>query len=321
VTNRPFVLGLGGAAVFFAWVARGFVERYRLPLRAEAGLYLCLMLLVALAAVPAIPGGRRAVERLGIPGAIGVWLAPYLIYAWGCADFRWAAAARLLAICAPPFLVYGAAPVRNLAVFAWQDAIAWSWLALAVVLREIEGIWSVPVSLDFMARLMTIGVASWCWVVVRPVPGVGYRFSFSGKTLRAAALGFAGAAVIALPASYAMHFAAWKPRWHGAGALFANYAEIFIFIAWLEELLFRGVLQTLLANRLKSAVWGQAAASLAFGFSHVLLGHAPNWRYVALASVAGWFYGSAFRRCGNLTGAAMAHAAVDTAWRTWFGGG
>ena len=64
-------------------------------------------------------------------------------------------------------------------------------------------------------------------------------------------------------------------------------------------------LQNLLSRTLRSDLWGQALASVAFGFSHVLLAPAPNWRYVALASLAGWFYGSAFRQSGNLVGPAL----------------
>jgi membrane protease YdiL (CAAX protease family) len=178
----------------------------------------------------------------------------------------------------------------------------------------------VPVNLDFMARLLVIVVASWCWVFVRPVPGLGYIFSASAGTVRAVILNFAGFALIAVPASMAMHFAAWHPRWGGLQPILVSYAEILIFIAWLEELLFRGFLQSLLSSTLQSTRLGQLVASLAFGFSHVLLAPAPNWRYVILASVAGWFYGAAFRQSGNLLGPALTHALVDAAWRTWFGG-
>jgi uncharacterized protein len=54
-----------------------------------------------------------------------------------------------------------------------------------------------------------------------------------------------------------------------------------------------------------------------FGFFHILHRPFPNWRYVALATVAGWFYGSAFRKGGNLMASSLMHAAVDTVWRTW----
>jgi hypothetical protein len=69
---------------------------------------------------------------------------------------------------------------------------------------------------------------------------------------------------------------------------------------------------------LKSAWKGQAIVACLFGLFHILHAPFPNWRYVALASIAGWFYGSAFRQGGNLVGPALTHAMVDTVWRTWF---
>jgi membrane protease YdiL (CAAX protease family) len=320
----PFALLIASIAAFFGLEAYSFFQRYSLPLRCEAGLYLCLVLLATLAAIPAVPVSRKLVARVLSRRRwplllFGVWLLPYLVYGVACGDFRWPALLRLLALSVPPLVLYRAAPVRNLALLSWQDVIAWSWLMLAVVLRQLTGIWNVPVNLDFMSRLFVIAVASWCWVFIRPVTNLGYSFSVSWRTLRAAAVNFGGFALCAIPAAYALRFAGWSPHWRGLPAFTTSFVEIFVFIAWLEELFFRGVLQTLLSNSLHSPVRGQSAASLAFGLSHILLAPAPNWRYVALASVAGWFYGSAFRQAGNLVGSSLTHALVDAVWRTWFG--
>ena len=38
----------------------------------------------------------------------------------------------------------------------------------------------------------------------------------------------------------------------------------------------------------------------------------------ALATVAGWFYGSAYRAHRSLMASAITHALVDTLWRTFF---
>ncbi len=140
----------------------------------------------------------------------------------------------------------------------------------------------------------------------------------SAATLGAAARSFAWFALVAIPASLAMRFAAWNPRWRGLGEFVTNYVEILVFIAWLEELLFRGFLQSLLSRALRSDLRGRVIASAAFGMSHVLLAPAPNWRYVMLATVAGWFYGGAFLRSRNLVAPSLTHALVDTVWRTWF---
>ncbi len=318
-----FVVVFGALALFFAVAARLFFQRYSLPHRQEWALYACLILLLFLAALPALPLSRRLAyswrHRRWTPLLILLfWLLPYFIYAAGTSDFRWTAITRLLAFCAPPLLISFLSPDRDTGRHASLDIFVWLWLTLAVVLRQLSGIWNVPVGLDFMARLFVIVVASWCWVFVRPVPELGYTFSLSFRTLRSAALNFFWFAVVAIPAGFAMRFVEWHPRWHGIASFFLEYVEILVFIAWLEELFFRGFLQSVCARILQSEIRGQLIASLVFGLSHVLLGPAPNWRYVALASVAGWFYGTAFRQSRTLVGPSLTHALVDTAWRTWF---
>ena len=287
---------------------------FSLPAASQAGLYACFVLLLIAAAAPAL-------IRLSPPRARWLallWPVPYLIYAAGCNDFRWTALLRLAAIATPPLALYCLFPVRNPALLCWQDVPAWLWLALAILFRQLAGIWTVPANLDFMGRLFMIMIASWLWVWIRPVPGIGYRLAVTLRTLRVAGTNFILFAIIAIPSSLALHFTHWNPRWPGVAAFALEYIEIFVFIAWLEELFFRGFLQTLLSNTLKSPVRAQLIASCIFGLSHILNGHAPNWRYVALASVAGWFYGSAFRKGGNLMASSMTHALVDTVWRTWF---
>ena len=320
-----FAAVLGCLAVFFAGVARLYFRRYRLPIQAEVALYLCLMSLVVLAVMPALAATRRLIMRWlprpVLPALlISLTVASYLIYALACHDFRFSALLRLLVICGLPPLAYAATPVRDHSRLWWQDAVVWTGLVLVMIFRVWNGIWNVPLRLDFMARLLFVDAAAWCWVFVRPVPRLGYSISLSSRTLRVASLNFVYFAVIAMPASMALHFAGWDNQWRGIQDFCISYVEVLIFIAWLEELLFRGFLQSLLSSTLKSERLGQLTASLAFGFSHILLAPAPNWRYVILASVAGWFYGAAFRQARNLMAPCLTHALVDTAWRTWFGG-
>jgi membrane protease YdiL (CAAX protease family) len=114
-----------------------------------------------------------------------------------------------------------------------------------------------------------------------------------------------------------MGFTRWNPRWTGLAPFLLSFLQIFLFIAVLEELFFRGFLQSLLSKSLGSWVAGQAAVSVLFGLFHILHPPVPNWQYVALATVAGWFYGSAFRKTGSLMTSSLVHAGVDTVWRTW----
>jgi membrane protease YdiL (CAAX protease family) len=141
------------------------------------------------------------------------------------------------------------------------------------------------------------------------------------KTISAAAVNFALFAVIAIPSSLAMRFTQWNPLHGGLLAFCLSYLEIFLFIALLEELFFRGFLQTLISHSLASVRGGNLLVSCLFGLFHVLHPPFPNWRYVLLATVAGWFYGLAFLKGGNAMASSLTHAMVDTVWRTFFSRG
>jgi membrane protease YdiL (CAAX protease family) len=43
-----------------------------------------------------------------------------------------------------------------------------------------------------------------------------------------------------------------------------------------------------------------------------------NWRYVILATVAGFFYGRAWLAERRLMASSITHATVDTVWSIWF---
>ena len=63
---------------------------------------------------------------------------------------------------------------------------------------------------------------------------------------------------------------------------------------------------------------GWIVASIIFGLSHIDHGVFPNWRYVLLATVAGIFYGLAWRRTKSMFPAAVVHTLVDTTWHLLF---
>jgi membrane protease YdiL (CAAX protease family) len=309
--------------IIFAGIARAYMRGYRLDFGAAASIYVCFMLLLAFVIAPGIHGSHAMVRRwldrrYSSLGLVVLWCAPYLIYAAGTGDFRWIAILRLLLLEIPLVSIYRMLPVRDVSRFCWQDAAITVLLIASVLFHGLRGVWNVPVNLDFMARLYLIGIASWSWVFLRTLPGLGYHFSVSAKVCKAAALNFIYFAIIAIPLGLAMHFTAWNPRWRNFPSFGLDYLEIFLFIALLEELFFRGFLQTLISGSLQSWWKGQLIVSCLFGLFHILHAPFPNWRYVALASIAGWFYGSAFRQGGNLMAPVLTHALVDTVWRTWF---
>jgi hypothetical protein len=96
------------------------------------------------------------------------------------------------------------------------------------------------------------------------------------------------------------------------------WIRIFLFVALPEELYFRAWVQNLLERRLGRAA-ALVTASVIFGLSHFNKRSTHfNWRYVLLASIAGIFYGRAWRRDRRVPASTITHATVDTIWGIWF---
>lgn len=97
-----------------------------------------------------------------------------------------------------------------------------------------------------------------------------------------------------------------------------TWVGIFVFVAVPEELFFRAWVQNLLERRIgrRGAL---IVASILFGLSHFNKRSAHfNWRYVLLATIAGIFYGRAWRRDRRVPASTITHATVDWLWTWWF---
>lgn len=310
-------------AAFFAISLKIQLRRFPVGATPAAAIYTCLLLLFGLWLAPGFAVCRSwlAARLRGVRSSLvaaALFTVPYLAYAAGAGDFRWTAFAKLLVFAVVPFGLFAALPVRHPRRLHWQDIAVLVWLAAPMFSGKMRGIWNVPMNLDFMARLFLVSVGVWAFLVWRGVEDSGFEFQFSRTTLRDSLLNFAAFAVIALPVGLAMRFIVWNPRWRGPWQFVFDFVTIFIFIAVTEELYFRGLLQNLLEGTFGSRYGAQTVASILFGFSHIHHAPFPNWRYVILAAIAGWFYGSAYRKTRSLMASSMTHALVDAVWRTWF---
>jgi membrane protease YdiL (CAAX protease family) len=323
-----FAALLTALALFFGWYATVQLRRYPVGAEQAAVIYLCFVLLIALYLAPGFTASRSwLIQRFrGVRGAavsVILFLLPYFAYCAGTGDFRLTAFVKLAVLAALPLGLFAAFPVTHPQRLNWQDALVLLWLFLPVIFHLISGIWNVPVNLDFMVRLFLVGVGAWSFLIQRGVENDGYIFTVSPAILRDALVSFAAFAAIALPLGYLLRFIAWNPQYRGLPDLLSSYLTIFLFVAIAEELFFRGLLQNLLEGSLGSRPAvnknaAQAIASVLFGVSHIQHAPFPNWRYAILATVAGWFYGLAYRQHNSLMASAGAHALVDTLWRTWF---
>lgn len=314
------VLAVGAAMLP---IAAGYVQHYALSFSAAFGIYICFIELLLYVAAPAFPAGHTLLARI-MSGRYKTFklllllTLPYLCYTAGTGDWQWTGMLRVVGIAAPVIIVYSAFPVASAATFTVQDLFAAAWMVSVVLFHLFQGVWNRPANLDFMGRFFVLSLGVLCWTHIRCVPDLGYRLVFSTTVFVSVVKNFCLFAVIAIPLGIALGFTSWNPRWRGALDFATAFLQIFLFIALLEEVFFRGFLQNLLEKSFHSWWRAQLVASCIFGLFHILHAPFPNWRYVVLASVAGWFYGAAYREGGTLFASALVHATVDTTWRTFF---
>jgi membrane protease YdiL (CAAX protease family) len=104
----------------------------------------------------------------------------------------------------------------------------------------------------------------------------------------------------------------------GVGSALLRWVAIFFFTAVPEELFFRAWVQNLLERRVGRRA-ALVIASVLFGLSHFNKRSAHfNWRYVLLATIAGIFYGRAWREQRRVPASTITHASVDWLWGLWF---
>jgi len=251
--------------------------------------------------------------RLLSPAALCV---PYVLVAISQGIFRWDwfALYALLPV-AVAALLWQARAIDPAQRGNWRDLVVIAALGLAVDLRWFESAW--PAHLAVFNKMLLLDAGIYGSILVRQLDGVGFDLRLRLGDIRTGLREFGWYAPVAIALGLGLGFlhfhAAWPRSLTLAGALLFTFA----FIAVPEELFFRGWMQNLLERRL-----GRTAALLTtavlFGLAHFNKRAAHfNWRYVALAALAGIFYGRAWRRDRRVGASAITHALVDTVWSQW----
>jgi uncharacterized protein len=306
-------LSLSGV-LFSLW--QGYSGRAFAATALTAALLLLIMLIFA---------ARGVVDRLaasfgtasGLLLGVIIFLL-YLIYLFGTGTF---ALGRICAMAAFVFIPLalgmssqGAAPG------SWQDFLTIAGVWTFVKFGPSQYLWPFPggrLSYIFTV-LIAVDVAVAAFVLARQVKGIGYSIGWGNNWWIYVAGSFLLFGCIAIPLGMKIHFIAFTPQWSRWSSFLGLSVAILVFTAWPEELLFRGLLQNLLARASKSDLAGWWTSSLLFGLSHITNGGFPNWRYVILATIAGLFYAWTWRRTGSIFASALVHAAVDVTWHFLF---
>jgi uncharacterized protein len=242
------------------------------------------------------------------------------IFAW-----TWFALYAILPVALAALLTSGAAsdPEQR---GSWQDALILVVLGFAVDLRWFESAW--PAGLAGLGKLLLVNAGLYGFIVIRKLRGTGFDFHFRWSDWKSGLRELIFFAPIVIGLGLALGFIhphAYSPRF----SMILTWIYIFIFVAVPEELFFRAWVQNLLEQRLSlyldAARARRAAliiASILFGLSHFnkRLSQSAhfNWRYVLLATIAGIFYGRAWRENRRVPASTISHASVDTIWSIWF---
>jgi membrane protease YdiL (CAAX protease family) len=268
--------------------------------------------------VPAFTDLRERLKGLPLFGYLTASaVLPYLMCCSGAVRFQWEGLARLVALALAFSLWYVVLPAKPLADLAFLALIP------AVILGKYFNAIYIPLypplkDIIVLGHLTLIEIVVMVLMLVRRVKESGYGFLPNFREWRIGALHFLGFVAIGLPLALALkavRFAPPAPLWKIAGTFFG-----FLWVVALsEEFFFRGVLQQWIEEWTGSRTGALAITSCVYGLVHLGFGgRFPNWRWVAVAAVLGWFCGHARNQAGSIRAGMVTHALVVTTWRAFF---
>jgi len=153
----------------------------------------------------------------------------------------------------------------------------------------------------------------------RDILDVSAAFDLRKMNFRHAFLNFAMFAACGIPLALAIGFIRPAVRVPDIAGIPGLVVTILFFNALPEEILFRGIIQHVTESALKSRVGASIVSALIFGLSHLNNEPVvPNYKYFVMATLAGVFYGNAWRRDRNVFTSTITHTLVNTGWRLFF---
>jgi len=255
--------------------------------------------------------------RIAAPASL---VLPYTILALSSHMFRW----EWFAIyCTLPvviaWLLSRAAAIDPEQRGNWRDAIILATLGLVVDLRWFDVAW--PPGLRGLGNLLLVDVGLYGFLAIRQLSGTGFDFHFRWSDWKTGLRELAFFAPFVIGIGLALGFIHPHKNIPPLGRAVVSWIGIFTFVAVLEELFFRAWVQNLLERRVGRHA-ALVIASVLFGLSHFNKRNPGsvhfNWRYVLLATIAGIFYGRAWREQRRVPASAITHTCVDWLWYLWF---
>lgn len=258
---------------------------------------------------------RTAKSRLLFPAML---LAVYILYGLGPGRLRIPESLLIPVYLAFPVLFATLAAQRGERPNRY-DLLTVAFLYLPVELSALARAWQpaqsgIPSPTHAFSQVLGMNLALFCFLVVRPIGGIGFTFRLRKPDVVQALIAFAWFFPLALVFAGMTGLVPFRPHLPHAALIVPIILGKSLMVALPEEVLFRGLLQNLLQRAAPTARGRMAAllvSSVIFGFSHLNNHPLFDWRYVTIATVAGIAYGTVYNRTGKVTAAAITHALID----------
>ncbi|HTM13081.1 MAG TPA: CPBP family glutamic-type intramembrane protease [Bryobacteraceae bacterium] len=314
----PLLWAAGAVAALFYAQDRG------IPWATALAVLPAFLLEVSLYFTMGVERLRLRLEKLSPSGVATVLviaaLVPYALASLALRNFSWHSMGVIAALAVVAAFWYVVFPHQTAVDILFLIFIAAVWLARAIPPLYESPLAALP--LGFLGQLMWFRTGIFAMLSVRRMKNVGFGFWPAAREWKIGALYFVGLAPVAAAAGWVLHFASPHLRYAGWERTTLIGLATFFGILWVvalgEEFFFRGLLQQWIAGWLRSDWAGLLLAALLFGSVHLWYRAFPNWRFAALAGVAGVFYGMAYRQARSIRASMVTHALTVTAWRLFF---
>ena len=258
---------------------------------------------------------RTATSRFIFPAML---LAVYILYGLGPGRLRIPESLAIPAYLAFPILFASFAAQRGERPNRY-DLLTAVFLYVPVELSALARAWQpaqhgLPSPSHAFSQVLGMNLALFCFLVIRPLDGIGFTFRLKRPDVAQALLAFAWFFPLALAFAMATGLVPFRPHLPDPAHVIPVILGKTLMVALPEEVLFRGLLLNLMLRAATSArgrVMALLVTSVIFGLSHLNNHPLFDWRYVTIATVAGIAYGIVYMRTGKVTASAITHGLID----------
>jgi uncharacterized protein len=322
---RRYLIALALAWTGACIAAFFYSQQQSIPRYIAIAVLPAFLLEIALYLAAGFPDVRKLLDRIKSKVSraallTGSAIAPYLLLSLRLGSFRWTSLMVLTAVTAMVAFWY-----VWMRPFAVVDVLFLALIGGVFISKIFTGVYTRPVPhlpLDILGRLMWIRMGIMAVLSMRRMENLRLGFVPNSGEWRIGIQQFLYFAPVGALAAYLLHIAHFHPIalvwWKIPLYVLGTFLLVLWVLALAEEFFFRGFLQQLLARGLHSEIAGLLAASVVFGMAHISFRHFPNWRFAAIAALAGLFYGVAYMRARSVRACMVTHALVVTTWRVFF---